>query len=171
MASTVQYVISAVQDVLTAGHGNARTLASADRFRVGLRPGETPGQSSLEAHVQKRCWAEITSQSARGGTQELGNVASYDLTVEVALSYFTGAPEVHSELRASFLEAASDYHKIRGALCYPGNLSTDASANATGLAGGALIALGGGWSKQTFDADARALKVTASFSAIVHLSQ
>lgn len=167
-AADFSAALNATLQALTDGIGNSRTLATGDRFEDGLYPGEDDGGSSMEARQQKRAWAAYRSIKGRDDGQEIGSVTLWDVQIEITCSYYTGHPSYPQELRESMLQAANDFARIRGALCWPGNLEFDLDNNYTGLAGNALR--GGSnaqWESVLFDPSARVLKCRAMFAGII----
>lgn len=167
---SIAATLRAVEQALSAGHpaGGTRVLAVADWFVLGLPvDGNADAASSVMAREHKRAWVEITNIAARADTQEIGATTGYDLRIEVRCTYYAGHGDNRTEVRDCHLTAAEDFHKVRQALCWPGNLTADASGNATGLAGGALVGLDATWQRTVFNQTARSLRTLSAFRATV----
>lgn len=169
-ATTLLPLVQSIEEVLADGHGTARVLAAADRFRMSFFEGEPKGHSAIEARVNKTAFVYVSDMRARKDSQEMSTVAHYDVTVTILAAYYLGHEGVSGENRAALAAASLDYHKVRAALCYPGNLRlTMVGAVETGLAGGMLIAPGSRWGA-VLDHENRLLRATFTFPGIVILT-
>ncbi|MCC7539229.1 MAG: hypothetical protein IT379_23605 [Deltaproteobacteria bacterium] len=141
------------------GAGSANTLALADRFRDGFFGDQPPSQASRDAHENKRYWARI-SQMGRYAAPEHVSRQIYEITVELEVTYFVENPAEADKWRAVIAAAAYDAHRVRLALCTPGNLTATAAAVSTQLADGCLEFVR--WSQEPPRAAERVI-LTASF--------
>jgi hypothetical protein len=170
-AADLTALIERVEEVLVDGAGVSRTITdSSDRFLRGGRPGHNDADAAVSAHQNKRLWAEVTRQLARADTQEPSAESAYDITVSVQCTYYSGDPGDARQLRDCHLVAVNDFHRVRKALCWPGNMAATEAGVVTGLAGDALIAAGASWAKVAFVPAAKIIRATALFNAVVHLT-
>lgn len=138
-------MLTRIEEILCDGRGVSRALASADRFRVGPFPDQLASNVSKEASVRKAAFAWLeTSQPLEHPEQHPR--AKYTLTIALELYYYLPEFEQHSYLRTAAAVAASDMHKVRGALCYPGNVDATEAGALTGLVSGMLEFVS--WSSQ-----------------------
>jgi hypothetical protein len=130
-------MLTAIEEVLCDGTGIARALAAPDRFRRGPYPDEAPSSAGTAAQVRKGMFASVVRAEPLK-QPEMHNVLMYALTVRVDFFYHISDPEVHAAFRSTLGTIATDAHRARGALCYPGNLLQTAAAAPTGLSGAGL---------------------------------
>lgn len=151
-------MLDRIEEVLCDGAGVARTIAAPHRFRRGPFAGQRASEQGTEAMVSKGVYVSVTN--AESMTQpEMHNVLSYRLRVRIDLFYHLPDTYMHPQFSAALAEAATDLHRVRMALCYPGNLEATASGEATGLSGSALEFER--WSMQDPDPENRLLRASA----------
>lgn len=152
-------LLARVEEVLCDGAGVARTIAAPHRFRRGPQPNQTASEQGTEAMVRKGCYASVINADPM--TQpEMHNVLSYRIRVRVEMFYNLPDAQMHDSFRDAIAEASTDLHRIRMALCYPGNLDTTASGVATGLSGSALEFER--WTMQDPDPEHKLLRASAT---------
>tara|TARA_R100001230_G_C5652905_1_gene157873 strand:+ start:300 stop:809 length:510 start_codon:yes stop_codon:yes gene_type:complete len=130
-------LLTRVEEVLCDGAGIERTIGAAHRFQRGAYPDEVASSTGTAAMVRKGMFASVTSATPMR-QPEMHDVLMYDLTVRVEFYYHIVDPEVHTTFRNTLGAIATDVHRARGALCYPGNLLQTAAAEPTGLSGAGL---------------------------------
>lgn len=160
-------LLTAVEEVLCDGAGVERTIAAAHRFRRGPYPDEVSSNAGTAAMVRKGCFASVVSAQPMQ-QPEMHNVLMYALTVRVDLFYHISDPEVHTAFRATLGSIATDIHRARGALCYPGNLLQTAAAEATGLSGSGLQFRS--WTMRDPDTTARLVRANMEFVGRINMT-
>jgi len=130
-------LLTRIEEVLCDGAGIERVLSAPNRFQRGTYPDEVASSSGVAAMVRKGMFASVTNATPLR-QPEMHDILMYDISVRVDFFYHIVDPEVHATFRNTLGAIATDCHRARGALCYPGNLLQTAAAEATGLSGAGL---------------------------------
>jgi len=160
-------LLTRIEEVLCDGAGIERTISAAHRFQRGPYPDETSSASGTAAMVRKGIFASVTTATPMR-QPEMHDVLMYDLTIRVDFFYHIVDPEVHATFRATLGTIATDLHRARGALCYPGNLLQTAAAEATGLSGAGLQFRS--WSMRDPDTTARLVRASMDLIGRINMA-
>lgn len=134
-------VLDAVRGVLAGTLGSVRTVGSTELDET------SHGQTSdaerwIRASGTVQCDVQVTSgpwQSvALGPTTASAGLWILGLVVELSYAISPYADLTPARRYAARQEAIEDVEKVSLALCWPGNVDVDGSANATGLVSGRL---------------------------------
>lgn len=168
-ATSIEYTITAVEEAISTATGKPRAIAAAYLFELLAWPGRKPEELATLARKKPLAYVSLASQVPHDVVQEMGSEARYDAVVVIEMAHFWGHEGRRSEIKATEVRVASDFHRLRSALCRPNNLSTTvAGAFATGLASGCLRSDNARWAVRR-DLEHRLLFATASFAATVYL--
>ncbi len=161
-------LLDRVEEVVCDGQGIARTLAAADRFQRGVWPGADDDKSSINAQVHKRVIVTIDQLVPRPEEKEMGSSIGYVVTTRLDMLYFLRPPVEYARIKAMVAIASLDAHKVRRALCYPGNLEATQAGAQCGLASHCLRPLA--WTARLDTKTNRLMVATMRFVGDLYLA-
>ena len=142
-ANTYLRAYERIYEVLIDGAGNKRALAAADRFARGHTPGLPAKLRSVRAKARPTVFVVIASAEPEpGAVGEIAEQQDYRIIVSIYRDHWLRYQGNPTGVELQLVASNDAFAKIRGALCWPGNLKETEEGRNTGFAGEALNAKG-----------------------------